>query len=223
MDVDQLIRVGASVLRDGPRPLQLASRAIRDFDAIQRTWELQSLIALVRRTRPATVVEIGTHRGGTLACWAAIAPPGGHIISIDVPPSWEQQEVIDGFITRVRALLGPSQRLTRIAGDSHDARTLGRLEEALAGAPIDVLWIDGDHTYAGVTQDMAMYGPLVRRGGIIAMHDIQRSDLMTDEGSQEYWEEARARFRTHEFIAKRGTGQGMGIGVIFVDEPIRSR
>ncbi len=222
MDVDQLIRVGLGVLRDGPRPLVLARRAIRDFDAIQRTWELQSLIALVRRARPTTLLEIGTYRGGTLACWAAITPPGAHIISIDLPPPWEEKEVTDAFIARARGSLRESRRLTTISANSHDANTLARLNEVLAGAPIDVLWIDGDHTYEGVSRDMAMYGPLVRAGGIIAMHDIQRSDLLPDERTQEYWEEVKARARTREFIAKPGPGQGMGIGVIFVDEPLGS-
>jgi len=36
----------------------------------------------------------------------------------------------------------------------------------------DFLFIDGDHTYEGVEGDFEMYSPLVRRGGIIAFHDI---------------------------------------------------
>jgi hypothetical protein len=34
------------------------------------------------------------------------------------------------------------------------------------------LFIDGDHTYEGVRRDFEMYSPLVRKGGIIAFHDI---------------------------------------------------
>jgi len=222
MDAGQVIRVALAVLRDGPGPLLVARRAIREFDAIQRTWELQSLVALVRRMRPSTLVEIGTHRGGTLACWAAVAPPGAHIISIDLPAASEDTDMLAASIARVRARLRPSQRLTTISANSHDARTLTRLKQALAGASIDVLWIDGDHTYEGVSQDMAMYAPLVRRGGIVAMHDIQRSDLLPGERTEEYWKEVKARARTREFIARPGPGNGMGVGVIFVDEPLGS-
>ena len=217
MDIRQLNRVASGVLRDGPTPLVLARRAIRDFDAVQRTWELQSLIGLVQRMKPATVVEIGTYRGGTLSCWVAVARRDAHIISIDIPPAWEEKEVIAAFIARVRLRMRKSQLLTTIAANSHDADTLIHLKEALKGSPIDFLWIDGDHTYEGLSQDMAMYTPLVRRGGIIAMHDIRRSDLLPDERTQEYWEEVKARERTREFIAQPAPGQGMGIGVIFVD------
>jgi predicted O-methyltransferase YrrM len=37
---------------------------------------------------------------------------------------------------------------------------------------LDFLFIDGDHTYEGVKQDFEMYTPLVRKGGLVAMHDI---------------------------------------------------
>ena len=81
----QLYRIVRGVLSAGPKPLWLARRGIREHGAIQRTWELQSLLAEVRSLRPRTVVEIGTHRGGTLACWAVVAHPNAHLVSIDLP------------------------------------------------------------------------------------------------------------------------------------------
>jgi cephalosporin hydroxylase len=218
MTVTQLTRVAAGVLRDGPIPLLVARRAIRQFDAIQRTWELQSLVALVRRMKPVTVVEIGSYKGGTLACWAAVAQPSAVIVGIDMPFPWVDKPAVAASIGRVRAMLRPAQRLTVMAADSHDAATLAGLREALAGAPIDVLWIDGDHTYDGVRQDVEMYAPLVRPGGIVALHDIQRSDLFPDQKSDVYWQELKAHARTREFIADPTPGAGMGIGVIFVEE-----
>jgi len=217
MRAGQLMRVATGVLRDGPTPLLVARRAIRQFDAIQRTWELQSLVALVRQMKPMTVVEIGSYKGGTLACWAAVAQPGAHIIGIDMPFPWVDKEAVAVSIGKVRAMLRPSQRLTVLTADSHDAATLAGLREALAGALIDVLWIDGDHTYEGVRQDVRMYGELVRPGGIVALHDIQRSDPFPDQQSDVYWQELKAQARTREFIADPTPGAGMGIGVIFVD------
>jgi predicted O-methyltransferase YrrM len=37
---------------------------------------------------------------------------------------------------------------------------------------VDFLFIDADHSYEGVKKDFEMYSPLVRKGGIIAFHDI---------------------------------------------------
>jgi predicted O-methyltransferase YrrM len=64
------------------------------------------------------------------------------------------------------------QTVHAVHGDSHEAEMLHRLCGALDHRPIDLLFIDGDHTYDGVRSDYSMYSPLVRRGGLIAFHDI---------------------------------------------------
>jgi MMP 1-O-methyltransferase len=38
--------------------------------------------------------------------------------------------------------------------------------------PIDLLFIDGDHSYEGVVKDYLDWAPLVKKGGIIAFHDV---------------------------------------------------
>lgn len=37
---------------------------------------------------------------------------------------------------------------------------------------LDLLFLDGDHTYEGVKKDYENFSPLVKSGGIIAFHDI---------------------------------------------------
>ena len=64
------------------------------------------------------------------------------------------------------------QTLRLVQGDSHDPSTHARVIEALGGREVDLLFVDGDHTFAGVSLDFADYGPLVREGGTIAFHDI---------------------------------------------------
>ena len=201
-------------------PLSLARGAIRDFGAMQRTWELQSLLGDVRRLRPSVVVEIGTHKGGTLVCWAAVAAPFAHMISIDMICAESGLGTRAEDLARVRAQLRPSQRLSAITGDSHSENTRNRLHDVLAGAPIDFLWIDADHSYAGVKQDVEMYAPLVRPGGLIALHDIHGSAANPQAESHVYWKEIKRRHRTREFIAEPHPGGGMGIGVVYV--PVRS-
>jgi len=186
---------------------------------VQRTWELQSLLGLVRRRQPRVVVEIGTYLGGTLSCWPIVSRPDASLISLDLP------EKIDGFadlddragnIARIRQSLKAGQRLVEIIGDSHLADTRSRLDIVLDGAQVDVLWVDGDHSYAGVAADMQMYGRLVRPGGLIAFHDIHPSALYPSSQSHVYWQEIKTRHRTAEFIGDPADGSGMGIGVVFV-------
>jgi cephalosporin hydroxylase len=213
----QILRVAATALRNGPGPLLLARRAIRDFGAIQRTWELQSLVGEVRRLAPRVVVEIGTHRGGTLVCWAAVAAPGAHIVSIDLPTEeWTGMGARDEDVARVRRHLRPGQTLTAIRGDSHALSTRARLDDALRGAPVDFLWIDGDHSFEGVKQDFEMYAELVRADGLVAFHDVRASAFWPSNGSPVFWDQIKVRYHAHEYVAEPRPGSGMGIGVIRV-------
>ena len=204
-------------MRDGWTPLALARRAIGEFGAVQRTWELQSLIGLVRRLRPMTVVEIGTYKGGTLSCWFDAGDPRAHIVSIDLPMQGVDAGQLAASVARARTRMKLSQTFTAIAGNSRDPATRVRLETALAGASVDFLWIDGDHAYEGVRADVEIYSPLVRVGGLIALHDIHASDQFPGDGVHVYWREIARKARTREFVGRSAPGHGMGIGVVFVD------
>jgi predicted O-methyltransferase YrrM len=208
------MRILGRVIRDGPVPLAVARRAITRHGAIQRTWELQSLVADARRLRPAVVVEIGTDRGGTLACWAVVSAPDAHLVSIDLPLPSAGLGTTDADLARVRSLLRDGRRLTALRADSHLESTRQRLEAALGGRAVDLLWIDGDHSDAGVRQDFDLYAPLVRPGGLIAFHDIQESALAPGHQVHRFWQELKARYPTREYIDQDWPGGGMGIGVL---------
>lgn len=54
------------------------------------------------------------------------------------------------------------------AGSTHSQ---DMIERARGVGPFDFLWIDAGHDLQDVTLDYVDYGPLVRKGGIIAFHD----------------------------------------------------
>jgi predicted O-methyltransferase YrrM len=89
---------------------------------------------------------------------------------------------------------------------------------------LDVLFIDGDHTYDGVKADYQMYRPLVRKGGLIAFHDIVddhqtkygRPGIGWAGGVPMFWREVKLQKEfssCSEFIADPDQ-DGMGIGVL---------
>ena len=49
--------------------------------------------------------------------------------------------------------------------------------EVLVGEPIDLILIDGDHSYQGVHDDCEHFLPKVRQGGYACFHDFQRQSL----------------------------------------------
>ena len=58
-----------------------------------------------------------------------------------------------------------------IMGDSSKQATVESVKRNIGDRGIDFLFIDGSHTSQGLAQDFANYYPLVRNGGIIAIHD----------------------------------------------------
>ena len=83
------------------------------------------------------------------------------------------------------------QKIYLIRADSHLTGSLQKVKSALKGKSLDFLFIDGDHSYRGVKQDFEMYSPLVRKGGLVAFHDICRHppELRCDVYS--YWNEIK--------------------------------
>jgi predicted O-methyltransferase YrrM len=140
-------------------PLTIARTAIGEHAAIQKEQELAAYLAIVMDLEPLdTIVEVGAFAGGTLWAWHQL---GARVIGVDMPPPGypDGPQVND---------LG----MTVICGDSHHPDTRDQLLKELDGAPVDMLFIDGDHTYEGVKADWELYAPLVRPGGVIGFHDI---------------------------------------------------
>lgn len=179
-------------------------------DEIRWLWEL------VRAEAPRSVLEIGLDRGGTLFLWTRAAAPDAHLISMDTRPSGRLGQCSPFALTR-RRFARPSQRVDLLLGtDSHLRSSRTRVEEMLDGAPIDFLFIDGDHSFEGVAEDFRLYSPLVRPGGVIAFHDIAQSATPATEGVARFWREFAAQHPTEERVA--GADPGFGIGVYRVPD-----
>jgi cephalosporin hydroxylase len=181
---------------------QIATEAVGRWGAQQQPAELAGLLALVRPGD--VVVEVGCDAGGVL--WAFQQAGAGRVIGVDLPQA--------GYSTGRQ--LDP-HGAEMVVGDSHTQATHRRLTALLAGQPIDLLFIDADHTYKGVKADVELYRPLVRPGGHLALHDICHHHLFPDVRVDRLWWELQAKHpgRTREIVYRvRPWGHGMGIGVL---------
>jgi cephalosporin hydroxylase len=186
--------------------------------SIQNRHELQRLVERFQQVQPRVIVEIGTHQGGTLFSFVRSNPQAELVVSIDLPGGQFGGGYSEPKIRLFQQFVAdrPQTQLACLRVDSHQASTLTELQRLLAGRPIDALFIDGDHRYDGVRQDFLMYGPLVRRGGLIAFHDI-RTDHR-DHDVMRFWHEIRDRYQVEEVcFAEKAV---FGIGIITVDRPI---
>jgi len=183
------------------------------FRALQIKNELQKFIELIAKYHPQVVLEIGTARGGNLFLLTKVSNPNAHLISLDLPGGkygggysrWV------GYFLKSFAL--DTQKISLIRADSHKVSTLNKLKKILKDKLIDVLYIDGDHSYEGVKKDFEMYGPLVKKGGIIAFHDIVIHPPEINCHVNEYWNEIKHNFEYKE-IVENWDQKMCGIGII---------
>lgn len=188
------------MLTEGPRVVVLAREAKRR-GAVQKKAELRPFISSLRRRRLRTVVEIGTYRGGTLWLWCRLARRDALIISIDMPGGEFGGGYDRADADRIRAYARARQQVVLLQGDSHAPSTLAELAAALRDRQVDLLFIDGDHTYDGVKRDYEMYSPFVRPGGWIAFHDILPHSKDPRCEVDRFWRELKPyEAATEEFV-----------------------
>jgi len=123
--------------------------------------------SLARLYQPQTVVCIGAYRGFAPVAFAlALAENGaGNCYFVDpgiVDRHWHNP----AQIAQLNHRFGLGGRLRHLHRSSQQV-----IAEACLPEPIDLLYIDGDHSYAGVKFDFEQFGALVRPGGLILLHD----------------------------------------------------
>ncbi len=181
------------------------------FCAMQVRSELRALGELLTSAPPTCAMEIGTARGGTLFFLTRLATPDATIISVDLPAGRFGGGYSSARRRVYRRFSRGAQQLYLFREDSHSPETLAHVKGVLAGRALDYLFIDGDHRYEGVRQDFELYGPLVRKGGVIAFHDIVDGPHENVGGVPRFWKEVSARYAHGEIVADRKQGS-CGIG-----------
>lgn len=198
-----------------PQDWWLARQSIVRRGAIQHVDELAQFSSRIRPLQPRRLVEIGTAQGGVFWLLCQISREDATLVSVDLPP----KERFSGGLRvdiDLPKMKKTGQTVHAVTGSSHDPTVLDRVKLIFAGALIDVLFIDGDHSYEGVKQDYEMYRSLVRPGGIIAFHDIIHTKF-EDCHVDLFWNELvqDSHVQATEIIGRAASHFG-GIGIITV-------
>ena len=164
--------------------------------------------AIVGLARPARVVELGVNRGGSfLALCDACARHGvaAEVVGVDTwahdaRPGKDERGALYEELRELLAREWPFARLVR--ADFDTARG------GVPDASVDLLHIDGCHTYEAVANDFARWRSALSPRGICLFHDIVVRER--GFGVHQLWGELRDRWPSIEF------GHSSGLGVLFV-------
>lgn len=133
-------------------------------------WETKAeqdyLYALAQQLPAAAViVEIGGEYGMSASIFSKGAP-SARIYSIDIRYDGPVGAIHDSNLTD--ASLG--QNVVRIAANSQIQDTVTVFQKRERAA-IDLLFIDGDHSFQGALNDLTLWAPLVKPNGFMVLHD----------------------------------------------------
>ena len=197
---------------DPRSPAALFAFADANLGIAQVPTEVQEFHAFLRERSPSVVCEIGTYSGGHFYMLSRSLPTVTTLIGVDLRVRNK---------SFLRRLAPPGMDIHLIDGDSRSTAVRDAVESAAGGRRIDVLFIDGDHSYDGVRGDFLNYRDLVKEGGVIAFHDIVedhgtrygRNTVSWTGDVPVFWRRLKPHAQAFEFVADPEQ-DGYGIGAV---------
>ncbi len=187
----------------------------------QRRSEWTRLMRLLLdRGFPKRIIEIGTGRGGSGYFWSRLSGPGECVVSVDIEPEARDYVAIYNR---------PESSVNCVTGSSFAGETVKQVRQLLGEEPVDLLYIDGDHTYDGVKRDFETYRQFCGPRTLVVFHDVQPDSrhaggaaTATDSGEVfKFWRELRTQY-VHQEIIESPQQDGFGIGIIEFGKPVKS-
>jgi GT2 family glycosyltransferase len=170
----------------------------------QWTEHVPFAMFLVEAIRPRVVVELGTHYGVSYCafCQAIKALAlDARAYAID---HWQgdqhtgryEPEVLEELRRHHEPLYSSFSRLVQ--------STFDESRDQFADSTIDLLHIDGCHTYDAVRHDFNHWLPKMRPGGVVLLHDINVRE--NHFGVWRFWDEIGRDYPSFAFVHQHGLG-----------------
>jgi len=162
----------------------------------------------VRNFKPKTIVELGTHKGTSFWSFCQAVKDENFPAELFAVDTWKGEEHAGFYGEEV------FEEVKRIQKKYYKDLKINLLRKTFDKAmadfkekSIDLLHIDGLHTYEAVKHDFENWISKVKDDGVIIFHDIFVNQ--NDFGVYKLWEELKKKYKTIEFY------HSFGLGVLF--------
>jgi hypothetical protein len=177
------------------------------IDPLETGWYGHVFFAydLVRNKRPAKIVELGTAKGHSFFSFCQAVKDANLDTELFAVDTWEGDKHAGFYdnsvwdaVNQVKETSYKDLRASLLRKSFDEAAN--EFEEK----SIDILHIDGCHTYAAVKNDFERWVGKVKDDGIVLFHDT--NERQDDFGVYRLWDELKKQYETLEFDHSHGLG-----------------
>lgn len=158
---------------------------------------------LIQRTRPETFVGLGTHAGNSYFAFCQSADELGLSMKLYAVDTWRGDEHSGFYDDSVFALV-TKENQKYLTNSSLIRSKFSEAVDNFQDGSIDILHIDGLHTYEAVKHDFNTWLPKLAPGAHVLFHDV--NVRIGTFGVFRLWAELQERFPTIEFSHSNGLG-----------------
>jgi GT2 family glycosyltransferase len=165
---------------------------------------------LISEIKPKIFVELGTHYGVSYFSFCESVLINKTDTMCYAVDTWEGDPHAGNYDNKIYSELNTFNHQRYVAFSCLIKKTFDDALSDFADGSIDLLHIDGYHTYEAVKHDFETWLPKMSKKGIILFHDVtvRRADF----GVWRFWNEISAQYPNFHF------NHGHGLGVLFVGE-----
>jgi len=160
---------------------------------------------LVRNLKPHRIVELGTYNGYSFFSFCQAVKDGWLDTELYAVDTWKGDNHAGFYDESI------FENVDRICKDIYGGLKITLLrktfDEAIDGfddESIDILHIDGYHTYEAVKHDFESWLGKVKKNGIVFLHDT--AEVRDDFGVYKLWGDLKKEYETLEFYHSHGLG-----------------
>ena len=147
-------------------------------------------------TKRSKACEIGVFEGVNSARISLVLSKSGNLYSID--PFFRGRLGIsyEKLIAHLHVKrTGNYQKVQWLRGLSHEC-------SALVPDDLDFLFIDGDHSYEGISKDWEQYSRKIKLNGLVLLHDSFAAENSRALGSHKFFEDVISKDTRFEFVER---------------------
>jgi len=168
---------------------------------------------VVHALRPRVIVELGTHSGVSYSAFCEGVVQSRLDTRCYAVDTWEGDEHAGAYGEAVYQEFKTFHD-SRYAGFSRLLRTtFDDAADHFADGSVDLLHIDGFHSYEAVSGDFRRWRPKLSGRGVVLFHDTNVREQ--GFGVWRFWEEVRKGHRSFEFLH----GYGLGVLILGAEAP----